>query len=954
MEAASALLERERELDALTAQIELTATSRRGACMTIEGEAGIGKTRLLVDTHAQAIAAGAVVLTARGSELERDWPFGVARQLLDTRGQNATAVTRLANRSWTPVGDVLAAAANRAADRDPTERIRVLTEELYDHVLRLALDSDCVALALTVDDLQWCDDASLGFLAHLALRADRLPVVLIGTIRTGEPDMPRMLDKLREMSQVQCLQPAPLSAAAVETIVRAMLDADADAELCESCARVSAGNPFYLVELIRSLQERRERPRAEDVSAIVPGTVLRSVIARTGRLPADARELALAVAVLGQDAPLVEAAALAQLDLPRAEAAADALVSTGLLNDDEPLRLAHGLVRAALQTDMGQLRWARAHGRAAELLAERGAPVQRISAHLMLTYPRGRSHVVATLRCAAAEATRIGDTGAACRALQRALIEPPDRATLAEVLLELSQAEAVSARPGAVEHARAALELIDDAGRRAAALETLSNLLHLAGDFAGARQLAGEARGARSAGHARHDYLLAIEIGAAMLDPDGWAFAVEAIGPLVARVEAGDPPAEPALLAILAACLAGAAPPAAVRRLAERAIRVDPLIDRSNGSSVGWLGCALLWVDEFSLMSDWLQHAAVIARRRGAVLAGSVTALQLSTVHLHSGRLAQAIEEGERALDAYRPAWDTSPWSTPWIVHAHVERGDHAAAVKALTACDGIGLDRPEHALLLEARARLHLARHEPAAAYADAITAGQHTEGKFQRLESRKFSWRQLAAEAALRLGRAGEADALLAPAIDQLGESGPNRQLGTMLATRAQTRRGEARLGLLERACRLLEHSPGRLAHAHALTDLGTALRHAGQRNASREPLRHALELATAFEAEPLVARARHELAAIGSRPRRAARSGAAALTPTELRIATLAAGGLSNPQIAATLYVARKTVETHLTHIYRKLGVARRCELAAIVPVSPEEPEIGSGAVDTRPRR
>jgi DNA-binding CsgD family transcriptional regulator len=137
---------------------------------------------------------------------------------------------------------------------------------------------------------------------------------------------------------------------------------------------------------------------------------------------------------------------------------------------------------------------------------------------------------------------------------------------------------------------------------------------------------------------------------------------------------------------------------------------------------------------------------------------------------------------------------------------------------------------------------------------------------------------------------------------------------------------------LELLEEATTVLEASPARLEHAQALADLGAALRRANHRADAREPLRRALDLADACGARPLVERARHELRAAGGRPRRSRSSGAESLTASERRTATMAADGLSNPEIAQALFVTKKTVETHLGSAYRKLDIRSRTELPA----------------------
>jgi DNA-binding CsgD family transcriptional regulator len=140
-----------------------------------------------------------------------------------------------------------------------------------------------------------------------------------------------------------------------------------------------------------------------------------------------------------------------------------------------------------------------------------------------------------------------------------------------------------------------------------------------------------------------------------------------------------------------------------------------------------------------------------------------------------------------------------------------------------------------------------------------------------------------------------------------------------------------GARGLELLRESAATLADSPARLEHAHALADLGAALRRANHRADARPPLREALDLAHACGARPLEERVRRELRAAGGRPRRARSSGAAALTASERRIAEMAAGGLTNAEIAQALFVTKKTVEAHLGNAYRKLRIRSRGELA-----------------------
>ena len=133
---------------------------------------------------------------------------------------------------------------------------------------------------------------------------------------------------------------------------------------------------------------------------------------------------------------------------------------------------------------------------------------------------------------------------------------------------------------------------------------------------------------------------------------------------------------------------------------------------------------------------------------------------------------------------------------------------------------------------------------------------------------------------------------------------------------------------------AAEAVERSPARYERALSLTEYGAALRRTGRRREAREPLRDALELADRCGARRTAARAREELLATGARPRRIARSGVDALTPSERRVARLAAGGRTNKEIARELFVTVRTVETHLSHVYEKLDLNAREGLAAVL--------------------
>jgi DNA-binding CsgD family transcriptional regulator/tetratricopeptide (TPR) repeat protein len=341
---------------------------------------------------------------------------------------------------------------------------------------------------------------------------------------------------------------------------------------------------------------------------------------------------------------------------------------------------------------------------------------------------------------------------------------------------------------------------------------------------------------------------------------------------------------------------------------------------------------ALIWADRLEQAAAWLDRAVDDAARRGAAIAGAIAALNRATVHYHAGRLDDAIADGERALDVYHYGWTASPWSTPVLAATHLARGDLPAARAALAIGERADPRVFDYDLLLEARCRLRLATGDLDAALADALAVGERTISRAEVEQPRIWAWRRLAATAANGLGRRDEALRLIGRDLEILREIGPARQLGESLTVAGLVQGGAAGLDLLAEAVATLDASPARLQRTVSLLELGGALRRAGRRTTASVPLYEALALAAEIGSPGLEAKAREELRSLGLRPRRTAHRGVASLTGSERRVASLAADGLSTPQIAALLHVTRSTVETHLGHVYGKLGIAGRAELPA----------------------
>lgn len=926
MTLANDLLEREPEIAALHEAIA-NAHSGAGRLVVVQAAAGLGKSRLLDAAGELALERRMLSLAARAAEPERGEPFGIARELL----AECAGPKRL-------TGVASLAAGLFSGDLDGARDGPGVVQGLHALLAAAASAPDTAGAApgalLRVDDAHWCDRPSLRFLAYVAARLHNLPVAIVMAVRPAEPGAPQdLLDAVRAAPTTRVLRPGPLSAAGIACVVRSMLGDGADEELCCACARATGGNPFYLRALLSALRERGGAPPSPaDVESALPASVLHTTTSSLRVLGADAAGLAQAVAILGDGCSLRDAAMLAGLAAEAAEAAGDALATAGLLGAGEPLRLRHPLLAAAVRTDLGAFARARAHRRAADVLTAAGAPVQDVARQLALARPAGDPGVVAPLRAAAAIADGRGDQQEAARLLHRAVREPPAASDRAAVLVELARALALTGSTEALPRMREGLALIDDPGDRAQTLERLARLLHQAGRFRESAEAAGQARDQVAPDHALQPRLLAAFLDAAVLEPSLMTEAEAELGPLVEAARAGAAPTDPRLLAQLAVAMARHGdPPELVAALAASAFADDPLVDdETQGAPLGFAAAALFWVDELETAETALDAAVVRAGSRGAMTALSVATHWRAITHLHRGRLGEAIADARRSLEIHREGWTGSPWSNPVLALALEASGDHEGARAAIAAGEAASDGRAEDAMLLEARAWVELSAGDGEAALASARRAGEVSEGRYGARNARLFEWRRLAALGARLAGRERLAAELVDEHVTMVVALGAPRQLGATLSTAGLIAGGPVGLGLLEDAVAVLDESPSRLERARALLELGSALRKAGRRADAREPLRRALELGDAFGAQPLVRRARTELRAVGERPRRAARSGASALTPSERRVAELAAQGMSTPRIADELVVSRKTVESHLGRAYRKLGIAGRTAL------------------------
>jgi DNA-binding CsgD family transcriptional regulator len=938
------LLERERQLERLRQRIAATVAGTGGVVL-IEGPAGIGKTALLQAARGIAHDAGMQVLRARSSDLEQEFAFGVVRQLFEGLLARADQSDRPALFSGaaalaSPLFDLapVAAAGARYVEqpnqapapngdgRPPSDLSFTLVHGLYWLTANLA---ERGAVMIAVDDAHWADLSSLRFLAYLGARCEELGVLVVLTAREGEPTAAReVIAALRNEPGAVILHPGSLSEQAVASLVRSSLGEHADATFCSACAHASAGNPFLLRELIAELEAERVEPvpaSAARVEGVRPGSVSHAVVARLVRLGGDASTLARAVAVL-ESASLRGAAALAGLDQERAGKAADGLISAQILTSTAPLRFIHPLLRRAVYEGILPATRADSHRRAGLLLAAEGARSTLAAAHLLRSEPADDPAVVAALREAAREALADGAPPSAVRLLRRALSEPPPDELRGTVLGELGEAEALARDPAAVKHLEEALERTDDSVTRVRLASQLGSLLVWVGQPLEAHSIIAQTIDSlpETAPPALRATLETVRIATASVDRRLVAEVAPRL-PALHELAVAAGPAGNALL-IFEACWRAQSGPYSGdwRELIDRGLDGGRFVAAHTAGSpiVSYATAVLVLADEVDRAEALIAAIRDDARARGSIDAHLTELTWGSLLSLRRGDLTQAEADARTTLELAnrRDVLWTKIWSTAFLVGALLERGELDAAEEALAQSrieDVLGSAATLHALL--ARGRLRLAQGRRAEAIDDLRATGDSMIVN----NPSYVPWRSALA-LAIAHDDPEQARSLADGELSRARELGQPRGIGVALRTCGVLAGGEPGIAILNEAVQTLRGSPARLELARVLCDLGGAQRRLGRRTTAREPLREALGLAQRCGAEPLAQRAREELLATGAHLRRERLSGPEALTPSERRVAEMAAGGFTNRQIAEALFVTAKTVGTHLGHIYRKLDL------------------------------
>ncbi|MFF3658591.1 AAA family ATPase [Streptomyces olivochromogenes] len=933
-----ALRERREALELVAAEAD-RAGAGSGRLVLLKGATGTGRTALLEAVTEQAAARGMRVLRTRCSPDGEAGEFAAVLQLLSSGGE-FDAGTKL-------FPDIF----------DDNPHHWSYAEHLWRRLRSHAADAP---LLLAVDDVHYADEPSRRWLVDVARRIDALPVLLVATERSQYDIDPPSAGLAHALSPtlVRTHTLAPLSANAAAQLIRSDVDAATPAWV-DDCVRAGAGSPLLLRALLDDLRAQEPdgappRPVPDTCAALYPGAYPAAVswwLDSAGEATARvARALAALDADVWEEGHAEEFAELlaetAGADPARVPGWLTAMTRLGLLRPDPDgrPRFAHPLLRDAVLSGWPTVRRQAAHRTAAEVMLGRGDRAEAVAGQLLRTQAVGATWATVALQDAASMAVRDDRPDDAVSYLRRALDEPLTPARRTMVLTELGSLEFAAARSSAgiprlteatrlpgmpQDRVRAAVALGTVLARRGKARAAMDVLRDLDEQLTGHPDLT-RLLGTASALLSDHDQGIRQEAyrwlhGAAERSPDLVGTAGQA---LLVRYDA-------------TAGLISAA--TAMKRI--HALLDEPSDALAEPFLLGTAAAVAQWADE-------LAEAEGLVRR--GLDRQSPSLLHPMHLALLNVRADIAATRGQYAdLLAEPAAWQVTEATrhrpAPANAHAHavialVETGrTEEAARLADSFALGDAHDSWELNRFLYARGVLRSAQGDHAGALDDFLECGRRQTAR-DVVSPVVTPWRTAAAECRSALGRPQEALTLAREELRLAQVWDTPRLVGRALRGLATATGGRRGLELADRAVRILRDASAQTELIPALIGQGRQLVAAGDRSRARDALREAAEHAERLGAVRMRALAEEALPEGRSRGSATALTGWEALTGSERRIAALAADGRTNAEIAELLHLARRTVETHLTSAYRKLGIRRRTELTAVIgerPADPAEP-------------
>jgi DNA-binding NarL/FixJ family response regulator len=956
---AEALVGREAELERLDRLLdESCAGAYRFAVLS--GEPGIGKTSLLSELGSRAAARDCLVLEGRASELERELPFGLVIDALDAYLESLDARTydRLAADGLGELASVFPSlrslGAGAADPRTAMERFRA-HHAVRELIERLAARQP---LLLALDDVHWCDGASLELMGHLLRRPAQAAVMVVATLRTGQADAALFaaIEAGVRDGQVEQLLLGPLDSAAAEKLV----EAEGAAER-QRLYQESGGNPFYLLQLARSGQAGMAADGPQGVEG-VPAAVTAAIATELDGLAAPVRAFAEAAAVAGDPFEFDLAVATAAMPESDALTALDELIARDLIRaGDVPRRFQfrHPLVRRAVYVSCSPGVRLAAHERSADALAVRGAPASARAHHVEQSARHGDAAAVMVLREAGTAAAERAPSSAA-RWFETALRLLPETAPpgeRAELLLALAGSWVATGR-------------LDDG--RSALLETLelappedtAGRVKLISACAGVEQLLGRH-------HEAHERLATAlhelpdddspEAAALMFELAVDAFYgmdYERMCEWGARaLETARALEDRPLMAAAAAItsFAGTLRPetisAAKAHHEEAAALVDELSDdelATQLNAVAWLAAAEFYLDRFEQGIVHAERGLAVARATGQGDFFPALAQALANLLMTSGRPVEAMELLDGVVEAARLsdnalglAWTLLNRGFAGFVAGEAEEAVRASE-EAVALTDGLD-DSPVVVWSGAVLGYALLQAGDPARAHE--VLVGRCGGDELPRIPGAwRANWLEVMTRCCLALDRLDDARRVATLAEQLAGKYG--LPLSTAIAHRAA---GAVALGAgdapgaAERALAAAagaEEVGARIEAAVARALAGRALVQLGEKDrAAAEFERTSVELGACGaprRREPV----ERELRKLGrgvrrrTQPGRADAKGVGSLTGRELEVARLVVDRRTNTEIASELFLSIKTVETHMRNIFRKLDAGSRVEVARII--------------------
>ena len=888
----------------------LDRCARGGHALVLEGPAGIGKSTLWLEAAEAARERGMTVLASRPSETERDLANVVLGDLFE--GVDDRELARLS----APRRRAFEAALLRQNDAGPDDPVPVLDPRALGVAIltllpALARDQPVV---VAIDDDQWMDPSSAATLSF-ALRRIRGPrISLLVSRRT--PDEPLVaLEDAFDSASTDHLSVGPLSVGALHTAVRERLGATLPRPKQLRLHEVSGGNPFYAIEIARA---GWLEPSADGIAgATVPPSLERLIAARTGALDDASRAALLVIAAHGRF-PVTALAALAIS--PDSIAAAR---HAGLIQAEHGvLRFEHPVLASALYTGATSDDRRAAHRRLATVVED---PIHR-ARHLALGAEDPDADLAATIESAALVARDRGLSGATAELAEQALRLAPSEDAVGRHRLAVLAGRAYVAA-GELGRARSIFSALlagaSTADQRAEALVLGSELESPPRAIAMLERAIGEAGGIPRLEADIHVQLAEhLTFGSAQWASAEW-HAREALRLAEQLDDDSLRTSALSVLAVDAFCRARTDALETAERAYRLAVDLPDATPRTKGISA--LGLVLTWMGRTDRAREVLEPSLADIGDRDE-RARQWILWYLALVELWAGRWDMAAAYAEEA-SALRAAY-SEPFGDMPSAFVALHQGDferaRSTAEGALAAADDAALLESYFGVLgscelWRGHADAAIVQFDRAERAADAVGS----------IEPSFREWRPEMIEALVQLGRVDEAETLTTSWETAAQRLGRERVLAQALRCRGliTSARGDlpGALKLLEAAIDGSRAAGDPFGEARAILVLGMTRRRDQQKRSAREALEAALAGFERLGAASWAATTRAELAKVGGRSR------ISGLSPSEESVAALVAEGQTNREIAAALFLGERTVASHLTHIYSKLGVRSRTELA-----------------------